>query len=107
MTNRTIAIQLLEHAHDLEQRRSSLYRIRAYRRAAETILGLDRPLAEIASKSGRKSLRLLPGIGRSLSAALEKLLTTGEFRMLNDRAPAAQPALQFPVTLPDAAAHGL
>jgi DNA polymerase (family 10) len=107
MTNRTIARQLLDHAHDLEQRHSSLYRVRAYRRAAETILGLDRPLAELASEGGRKSLRLLPGIGRGLSSALEKLLTTGEFRSLNDRAPSGQPALQFPVSLPDAAADGL
>lgn len=106
MTNRTIAMQLFDHAHHLEERKSSLYRIRAYRRAAETILGLDRPLAEIAADGGRKSLRSLPGIGRSLSTTLESLLATGELRTLNDRAPPGQPALQFPIALPDAATHG-
>jgi DNA polymerase (family 10) len=106
MDNRTIAKQLLDHAHHLEERRRNLYRIRAYRRAAEIILGLDRPLAEIAAEGGRNRLRELPGIGRSLSTKLEKLLATGDLETLSDRVPAGQPALVFPTELSDAGVHG-
>jgi DNA polymerase (family 10) len=95
MDNRTIAKHLFDHAHHLEERQRNLYRIRAYRRAAETILGLDRPLAEIAAEGGRKRLRELPGIGRSLSTKLEKLLTTGDLDLSSDRVQAGQPTLGF------------
>ena len=53
MDNRTIARQLLDWAHSLEAEHANLYRIKAYRRAAETILGLDRSVEE-GSGDGRK-----------------------------------------------------
>ena len=82
MDNRTIARQLLDLAHSLETKRESLYRVRAYRRAAETILGLDQPLEEIVAHAGRKALKQLPGIGVSLSAKIETLVRTGEITNL-------------------------
>lgn len=82
MDNRTIANRLTSHAHMLEQARSSLYRVRAYRRAAETVLGLDEPVAQIVDRDGRKGLQSLDGIGRHLAIAIEQLVRTGEFRSL-------------------------
>lgn len=80
MDNRTIAEQLLNYAHYLEAREENLYRVQAYRRAAETILGLDRPLADVLAERGRDGLEALPGVGAHLSYTLEGLLRTGEFR---------------------------
>ena len=43
MTNTDVARQLQQHARKLAERYGNLYRIRAYRRAAQTVLGLERP----------------------------------------------------------------
>lgn len=83
MDNETIAQRLLEYANYLEAREASLYRSRAYRRAAETILRLNRPAAEILAESGRDGLEQLPGIGAHLSYTIEGLVRDGEFRTLN------------------------
>jgi DNA polymerase (family 10) len=83
MDNRTIANRLIDYAHHLQAREASLYRIRAYRRAAETILRLERPAAEIAAENGGKGLSALPGIGRHLSYTIDTLARTGQFRTLD------------------------
>jgi DNA polymerase/3'-5' exonuclease PolX len=124
MDNRIIARRLLEYAHGLEEREDNIYRVRAYRVAAQTILALERPLAAIVAAEGRKGLEALPGIGRHLSYTLNCLVTTGEFRTLDNEgketdddgfptnhpgtAPqyTGQPALPFEAGLSDAGAHG-
>jgi DNA polymerase/3'-5' exonuclease PolX len=82
MDNRTIAQRLADHARDLEGKDGNLYRIRAYRRAVGTILGLDRPVTDLLAERGRAALASLPGIGRHLSFTIEQLARTGEFRTL-------------------------
>ena len=83
MDNMTISEKLLEAAHTLEATQANFYRVRAYRRAAQVIRGLDRPVENILSDAGRKALRELPGIGVSLSSRIETLVRTGEFPSLN------------------------
>lgn len=87
MDNRAIASRLTMHAHDLEKERESLYRIRAYRRAAQTVLGLDEPIEEIVARDGHKGLQALEGIGRHLAFTIEQLVRTGEFRTLTRKRP--------------------
>ncbi len=82
MDNRTIAERLTGFARFLETKRSNLYRVQAYRRAAETVLGLDRPVEQIVAEKGRKGLQTLPGIGSQLSFTIENLVRTGELRTL-------------------------
>jgi DNA polymerase (family 10) len=82
MDNRTVAQQLLSLAHGLEEKHASLYRVQAYRRAAETILGLEKPVEEIVAGEGRKALRQLPGIGPKMSVRIETLVRTGEITTL-------------------------
>jgi DNA polymerase (family 10) len=53
---------------------AGLYRVRAYRRAAETINMLPEDIAAVAS---RGELRRLAGIGRELAAKIEEFLQTG------------------------------
>jgi DNA polymerase/3'-5' exonuclease PolX len=83
MDNRTIADRLIRHAHQLEARHANLYRIRAYRRAAETLLTLDKPVAQLVAEIGRPGLDALPGIGAHLSDTIEELVRTGEWRTGN------------------------
>lgn len=80
MDNRTIAKRLTGYAKFLESRHQSLYRVQAYRRAAETVLGLERPVEEIVANEGRKGLQALPGIGSRLSEAIEDLIRTGDIQ---------------------------
>ena len=72
--NRTLAALLQSIAGLLEARRENPHRIKAYRRAAETLLGLGDDVAEVAE---RGALQDLPGIGRDLSAKIEEFLQTG------------------------------
>jgi hypothetical protein len=83
LNNHEIAQKLLEYAQFLEAREVNPYRVRAYRRAAETVLALDQPLVDLVATAGRPGLEELPGIGSRLSYALEELARTGEFRALS------------------------
>jgi DNA polymerase/3'-5' exonuclease PolX len=75
MDNRTLAKRLMSLAHTLEKERASLFRVRAYRRAAETVLGWERPIKELVEQEeGRRKLADLPNVGRSLSRTIEKLV---------------------------------
>ena len=85
MDNRAIARKLMSWARYLADRKASLYRVRAYRRAAETVLGLDQPLEEIVDQKGRKGLEDLPGIGDRISRDLEALVRTGELCKVTSR----------------------
>ena len=63
LTNDEVARRLEAAARQLEEQDANVYRVRAYRTAANTVRGLDRPLSEIVKKDGRDALDELPGIG--------------------------------------------
>jgi DNA polymerase/3'-5' exonuclease PolX len=84
MENRTVAQRLLSLAHSLEEKHASFYRVQAYRRAAETVLGLEQPVEEIVACQGPKALRQLPGIGPKMSARIETLVRTAEITTLKE-----------------------
>jgi DNA polymerase (family 10) len=86
MDNETIARKLNEYATFLEGEESNVYRVRAYRRGAQTVLAQERPLAEVVAEKGRAGLEELPGIGASLAYTIEGLVRTGEFRTLRPEA---------------------
>jgi DNA polymerase (family 10) len=76
MTNNDVARQLQQHARKLAEKYGNLYRIRAYRRAAHTLLGLDRPVADLH----KWELEVLPGIGDHLALAITNYVRTGEWK---------------------------
>ena len=84
MDNRIIAQQLMAAARSLQEKRANLYRVQAYRRAAQTILGLERQVEELVAGAGPKALRELPGIGAKLSVKIETLVRTGDITALKD-----------------------
>ena len=90
MDNRTIAQQLMQHARCLGDQHAGLYRARAYRRAAETVLGLDEPVEHIVLLRGRRGLQELPGIGAHIADTLETLVHTGALPTLNHVPPKPQ-----------------
>ena len=85
MDNRTLAQWLTDYAHLLETRPENLYRVRAYRRAAQTVLGLSRQVTDILEHEGRAGLSRLPGIGSHLAYTIDELVRTGEFRTWGQR----------------------
>ena len=85
MTNREIASWLADCADLLEKGGEKLYRTKAYRRAAESVLFALRPVETIVSEEGRKGLqRRLPGVGAHLALTIERLVRTGQFRSFNE-----------------------
>jgi hypothetical protein len=86
MDNRAIAERLAAYARALEGDEGNIYRIRAYRRAAETILRLDQPVADLVAQCGRKGLQELPGIGSHLACTIDRLVRTGQFRTMTPEA---------------------
>jgi DNA polymerase (family 10) len=88
MDNLTIARTLSDHARRLAREGENLFRVRAYRRAAETVLGLDRPVADLLAED-LGALTALPGIGTHLAFTIEHLVCTGEFLTFEERDAAA------------------
>jgi DNA polymerase (family 10) len=82
MDNATIAKKLADYAAFLEGEDGNVYRVRAYRRAADTVRALERPLRDVLEAEGRAGLEALDGIGAHLAYTIEALLKTGEFRTL-------------------------
>jgi hypothetical protein len=99
VNNRTIAQFFREHARRLEQEEMTLFRVRAWRRAADQIEELSRPLEEIYREQGRAGLKALPGVGDHLAYTLEGLLSTGKWRVLHPEETAQEPDRQL-ISLP-------
>jgi DNA polymerase/3'-5' exonuclease PolX len=73
MDNRTIARELLRQARVMAAHGENLYRVRAFRRAAAELIGLDRPVTAIIAEAGSDGLMDIPGVGESLSRTIAEL----------------------------------
>jgi DNA polymerase (family 10) len=80
--NKTISLKLREMADLLEAQAADGFRVSAYRRAADTVAALDRPIDEIARREGQEGLIALSGIGRGISSAILELLRSGRWSAL-------------------------
>jgi DNA polymerase/3'-5' exonuclease PolX len=75
--------EVLERIADLlEAQDANPFRVRAYRRAAQTSRGAAEPLARRLERGGRKALRELPGIGETIASQIEEYLHAGRVGML-------------------------
>ncbi len=80
--NDEIAAMLDRVADLLEAQHASVYRIRAYRSGALTLLNLEAPVAQQLAQEEPDSLESLPAIGKSLAALIREFVTTGRLRLL-------------------------
>ncbi len=81
MKNKDIAALFGEIADILELRGENVFRINAYRRGAQTVEGLARPIEDAAAEN---ALTELPGIGKDLASKIAEFIETGEIRYLNE-----------------------
>lgn len=77
--NQRIAALFRSIAELLAAQRANPYRVRAYRRGADSLLALDEDVAEVAK---RNALEDLEGIGKDLSDKIEEFLRTGKIQTL-------------------------
>jgi hypothetical protein len=80
--NWRVASRLEEVAALLEQQGANPHRVRAYRRAAETLRAVARPVDELLAEGGRAALEELPGIGEGLARSISSLIVAGRLPML-------------------------
>jgi len=74
MKNQQIATIFTEIAELLELKGENVFRIRAYRRAAQNMDGLSRDVAALS----REELESIPGIGKDLAGKIHEYLETGK-----------------------------
>lgn len=82
VSNSDISKAMLEVADLLEAQQANPFRVSAYRNAAESLTQLSKPAADILATEGLEGLTELPGIGRSLAAAIERLVLAGRLPLL-------------------------
>lgn len=85
MTSRNLAVaeKLREAAAILAEQGANPFRVRAYRRAADTVEGLWEDLRTLIDREGIESLDALPGIGPRIAAAVNQLVRTGRWSQLD------------------------
>ena len=74
LTNQDIARKLREHASELARTGDNLYRVRAFRQAAMTVLSLPEELSALVEADGTQALEQLPGVGKSLASTIASYL---------------------------------
>ena len=91
LSNEQISDTLDEVAGLLEAQGANPFRVRAYRRGAQTIRQLEDPARQLIDSQGLAGLTQLPAIGRSLAHAVEHLAHSGRLplleRLRGDNAP--------------------
>jgi DNA polymerase (family 10) len=74
MDNIEIAAVFRDIAALLEKKKENWFKIRAYRKAADSIEGLPVPLGQLVDE-GR--LKEIPGVGEAITKKITELVTTG------------------------------
>jgi putative hydrolase len=80
--NLDVASRLREAADILEQQAANPFRVRAYRRAADTITRLEEDLPTLLQQGDLDALIALPNIGRGIATAISEMLATGRWAQL-------------------------
>jgi DNA polymerase (family 10) len=80
LANQQIAGLFRSIADLLAAQRANPYRVRAYRRGADSLLALEEDVADVAK---RNALEELEGIGKDLSDKIQEFLRTGKIQTLD------------------------
>lgn len=95
--NLAIADKLRQMAELLAQQDASVFRVAAYRRAAETIEALNESAADLLEREGFDGLTALPGIGMSLGSSIAEVVRTGRCSQLERLRGALDPERLFQI----------
>jgi Holliday junction resolvasome RuvABC DNA-binding subunit len=82
-TNAAIADRLDEVATLLAEQGANPFRVRAYKRGAETLRTTPREVAALFAAGGLEALTALPGIGEGLARSIQELLVHGRLAQLD------------------------
>lgn len=74
MTNEDVAAELDLIADLMEIANANVFRVRSFRRAAETVAGLGDDITDLAAQG---TLTEIPGIGKGIAQVIEQYLATG------------------------------
>jgi hypothetical protein len=80
--NAAVSARLEELAALLESQGANRFRVDAYRRGADLVRGLDRPVGHLLASEGIEGLERLPAIGTTIARAIRDLVETGRLPML-------------------------
>lgn len=83
MTNKQLADIFSLIADLLQIKGEVIYKILAYRKAAESLIDLGRDARAIWEEGGIPALIELPGIGKAIAEKIDELLSTGNLAFLN------------------------
>lgn len=98
MKNSEISAVFLRIAALLEIKGENVFKINAYRRAAENIGGLGRELADVRAEGGIEEIE---GVGKAISEKISELLDTGALQFLKDLEEEVPPSLLELLDVPD------
>ena len=93
--NQAVAERLREAADILEEQAGDRFRIRAYRRAADTVTTLPGDIAALLAREGRQGLEALPTLGPRIADAVRQLVTIGRWGELERLRRTGTPAARF------------
>lgn len=97
MQNFEIARAFEELADLLELKGEDFFKIRAYRKAARVIAGLNEPVERLHESGG---LAVVPGIGKNILAKVGEMIATGKMRKLEELRQEFPPGLLEIMDLP-------
>src|SRR5260370_7093951 len=97
MTNAEVAATFRLLSDLLAIRGESIYKVNAYRRAAESIGALSEPLTAIRQ---RGALTEIPGVGKEIAQKIGNLLDTGTFPLLQQVEAQIPPGVAALLTVP-------
>lgn len=92
MINKDLADTFSSIADLLEIKGEIVYKVLAYRRAAETLAEYGRDVNDVWREGGAKALRTIPGVGEAIAGKIDELLSTGQmefFEKLKKEVPAS------------------
>ncbi len=97
-SNRDVADTLRRLADLLEIRGEAVFKIAAYRRAAESIITVAEPISAVHA---RGELEQVPGVGKAIAQKVADLLNTGTFKLLDEVQAEIPPGVAALLRVPD------
>ena len=89
--NELVAMRLRETADVIAAQQANVFRVNAYRRAAETIENLTEDIGALVRREGLDGLVALPHVGRGIGSMVEQIVRTGRSPRLDRLRGDAQP----------------